>query len=133
MKRKERKEKCFENTKMHLQLLDNKELIHNRSPGSIISRRMLLLFIKSPRSHPKKLKKIFMIKQSCLFHQRVKICKSKDFLLIAAMFVDALIYNFNIKARHFSTDKWKVDCAQRSHALCSHALVNDQNLSLIHI
>ena len=68
-----------------------------------------------------------MIKLSCLFHQRVKITKSKKSLLIAAMFVYALIYNFNIKARHFSTDKWKRDRAQRSHALCSRALVDDQN------
>ena len=67
-----------------------------------------------------------MIKQS-LFHQRVKICKSKNFLLIAAMFVYALIYNFDIKVRHFSKEKWKVDRAQRSHALCSRALVDDQN------
>ena len=42
----------------------------------------------------------------------LKIGKSKTFLLIAAMFVYVLIYNFNfIKARHFSTDKWKGDRA----------------------
>ena len=38
------------------------------------------------------------------------------------MFVYVLIYNFNlIKARHFSTDKWKGDHAQQSHPPCSRA------------